>query len=57
VGAFRPHAEVIRREGINITVATEDGSDFLYNRVKVMAESRLALAVYRPSAFASVTGI
>jgi HK97 family phage major capsid protein len=57
VGAFSTQAEVFRREGINITVATEDGSDFLYNRVKVMAESRLALAVYRPSAFATVTGI
>ncbi len=57
VGAFRPEAEVFRREGISITVATEDGSDFLYNRVKIMAESRLALAVYRPTAFASITGI
>ncbi len=57
VGAFSTQAEVFRREGLSITVATEDGSDFLYNRVKIMAESRLALAVYRPSAFASVTGI
>lgn len=57
VGAFSTQAEVFRREGLSITVATEDGSDFLYNRVKIMAESRLALAVYRPTAFASVTGI
>jgi len=56
-GAFRPEAEVFRREGITITVATEDGSDFLFNRVKIMAESRLALAVYRPLAFCTVTGI
>jgi len=57
VGAFSTQAEVFRREGINITVATEDGSDFLYNRVKIMAESRLALACYRPSAFCTVTSI
>lgn len=57
VGAFRPHAEVIRREGITITLSTEHSTYFLENKVAILAESRLALAVYRPSAFATCTGI
>jgi HK97 family phage major capsid protein len=57
VGAFRPHAEVLRREGITITLSTEHASYFIENKVAILAESRLALAVYRPSAFCSVTSI
>jgi HK97 family phage major capsid protein len=57
VGAFRPYAEVLRREGITITLSTEHASYFIENKVAILAESRLALAVYRPSAFATVTGI
>jgi HK97 family phage major capsid protein len=57
VGAFRPHAEVLRREGITITLSTEHSTYFVENKVAILAESRLALAVYRPSAFATVTGI
>jgi HK97 family phage major capsid protein len=57
VGAFRPHAEVIRREGIQITLSTEHSTFFVENKVAILAEERLALAVYRASAFATVTGI
>jgi HK97 family phage major capsid protein len=57
VGAFRPYAEVLRREGIQITLSTEHSTYFIENKVAILAESRLALAVYRPSAFATVTGI
>jgi HK97 family phage major capsid protein len=57
VGAFRPYAEVLRREGITITLSTEHSTYFIENKVAILAESRLALAVYRPSAFATVTGI
>jgi HK97 family phage major capsid protein len=57
VGAFRPHAEVLRREGITVTLSTEHSTFFTDNKVAILAESRLGLAVYRPSAFATVTGI
>lgn len=57
VGAFRPYAEVLRREGIVITLSTEHSTYFIENKVAILAESRLGLAVYRPSAFATVTGI
>jgi HK97 family phage major capsid protein len=57
VGAFRPYAEVIRREGITIVLSTEHSTYFVENKVAILAEEALALAVYRPSAFATVTGI
>lgn len=57
VGAFRPYAEVLRREGITITLSTEHSTYFVENKVAILAEERLALAVYRASAFATVTGI
>jgi len=56
-GAFRAHAQVVRREGITVTLSTEHASYFIENKVAILAESRLALAVFRPSAFATVTGI
>lgn len=57
VGAFRPFAEVLRREGITVTLSTEHSTYFVENKVAILAEERLALAVYRASAFATVTGI
>jgi HK97 family phage major capsid protein len=57
VGAFRPHAEVLRRTGITITISTEHGTFFVENKVAILAEERLTLAVYRPSAFCTLTGI
>jgi len=57
VGAFRAHAQVVRREGVTVTLSTEHASYFIENKVAILAESRLALAVFRPSAFATCTGI
>jgi hypothetical protein len=57
VGAFRPWAEVLRREGISVTLSTEHSTFFVENKVAILAEERLGLAVYRPSAFCTVTGI
>jgi HK97 family phage major capsid protein len=57
VGAFRPHAEIIRRQGVTVTLSTEHASYFIENKVAILAEERLALAVYRPSAFATATAL
>lgn len=57
VGAFRPWATVVRREGITVTMSTEHSTFFAENKVLIQAEERLALKVTRPSAFATVTGI
>jgi HK97 family phage major capsid protein len=57
VGAFTPHAQVTRRQGITITLSTEHASYFTDNKVAILAEERIALEVYRPSAFATVTAL
>lgn len=57
VGAFRPHAQVFRKGGISVLASTEHASYFIENKVAILVEERLALAVYRPTAFCSVTGL
>jgi HK97 family phage major capsid protein len=57
VGAFTPMAQIFQREGVTITVSTEHSTYFVENKVAILAEERLALAVYRPAAFCTVTGI
>jgi hypothetical protein len=57
VGAFRPWAEVVRRQAITVTLSTEHASYFIENKVAILAEERIGLKVMRPSAFCTVTGI
>lgn len=57
VGAFRPYAQIFRREGVTVTASTEHSTYFTENKVAVLAEERLALAVYRPAAFCKITGL
>lgn len=57
VGAFRPHAQIFRRSGIDIAISTENEDYFIKNKVAVRAEERFALAVYRPSAFCKVEAL
>jgi HK97 family phage major capsid protein len=51
VGAFKLGAQIFDREEANVVIATENEDDFVNNLVTIMAEERLALAVYRPQAF------
>lgn len=57
VGAFKPHAQIFRRSGIAIAISTENEDYFIKNKLAVRAEERLALAVYRPSAFCKVEAL
>ena len=57
VGAFRPFAQVFRKGGIRVVASTEHSTYFVENKVAILAEERLALAVYRPAAFCTVTGL
>lgn len=51
VGAFKLGAQVFDRWQARVEVATENEDDFIKNLVTILAEERLALAVYRPEAF------
>lgn len=50
-GAFRLGAQIFDREDARVEVSTEDSDNFRKNLVTILAEQRLALAVYRPEAF------
>lgn len=56
VGAYN-QAQVFRRSGIAIAISTENEDYFIKNKVAVRAEERLALAVYRPTAFCKVEAL
>jgi HK97 family phage major capsid protein len=59
-GAFTPFAQVFHktgRTGITVAVSTEHSTFFVDNKVAILAEERLLLAIYRPAAFCTVTGI
>lgn len=51
VGAFKMGAQVYDRWQARVEIATENEDDFVKNMVTILAEERLALAVYRPEAF------
>lgn len=57
VGAFRLASQYFQRQGLTIQSTNTDQDDFIKNLTTIRAEVRLALAVYRPLAFAQVTGL
>lgn len=50
VGAFNLAAQIFDRQDATVEVSTEDGDNFIRNKVTIRAEERLALAIYRPQA-------
>lgn len=51
VGSFGMAAQIFDREDARVEISTEDDQNFRKNLVTILAEQRLALAVYRPEAF------
>lgn len=51
VGSFGMAAQIFDREDATVAISTEDDQNFRKNLVTILAEERLALAVYRPEAF------
>jgi HK97 family phage major capsid protein len=50
-GAFKLGAQIFDRWMARVEIATENEDDFIKNLVSILAEERLALAVYRPESF------
>jgi len=57
VGAFQLGAQVFYREGMRVEATNSNEDDFKKNLIAIRAEQREALAVYRPKAFCTITGI
>lgn len=57
VGAFRTAAQIWQREGITVDATNTNEDDFNFNRISLRVEERLALTVYAPGAFCTVTSI
>lgn len=57
VGDFGGSAQVFRKGGIRVEASNSHQDYFVKNLVAIRAEERLALAVYRPAAFGTVTGL
>jgi HK97 family phage major capsid protein len=51
------YAEVVEREGVTVAVSSDYSTYFTERKIAVMLYRRFAVADYRPSAFATVTGL
>ncbi|WP_017974361.1 phage major capsid protein [Actinopolyspora halophila] len=57
VGDFRTHSELVSRRGVDVQVTNSHSDFFINGKQAVRADIRVALVVYRPTAFCTVTGI
>jgi HK97 family phage major capsid protein len=57
VGAFSTQAQVFRRGGLTVEASNSHADFFQRNLTAIRAEERLALAVYRPAAFHTLTAL
>lgn len=57
LGSFRAASQIFRKSGLTVEASNSHDTYFLSNLVAIRAELRLALCVYRPSAFTKVTGL
>lgn len=57
LGDFHLYSEIFRRRGANIKVSNSHSDYFIKGKLAVRADERIALAIYRATAFCLVTGI
>jgi HK97 family phage major capsid protein len=56
-GAFNSAAQVFRKGGVRVEASNSHSDFFIRNLIAIRCEERLALAVYRPAAFGTITGL
>lgn len=57
LGDFQLYSEIRRRRGANIKVSDSHSDFFIKGKLAIRADKRLALVIYRLTAFCKVTGI
>jgi HK97 family phage major capsid protein len=57
VGAFRTYAQIFNNGGVIVEASTEHSTYFTERKVALAVHRRASLVSYRPSAFATVTGL
>lgn len=57
VGDFQNYAELATRRGIDVQVSNSHSTFFVEGKQAIRADVRVALVVYRPAAFCTVTGV
>lgn len=57
LGDFQMYSEIFRRRGANIKVSDSHSDYFIKGKLAIRADKRLALAIYRLTAFCEITGI
>jgi HK97 family phage major capsid protein len=57
LGDFQLYSEIRRRRGANIKVSDSHSDYFIKGKLAIRADKRLALVIYRLTAFCKITGI
>lgn len=57
VGDFANFSELAVRRGVDVQVSNSHGTYFVEGKLAIRADMRAAFVVYRPAAFATITGI
>ena len=57
VGAFQTCAQIFYKGGVRLEITNSHNDFFVKNLIAIRCEQRLALVVYRPAGFGTVTGL
>lgn len=56
-GAFRTSSQIFRRSELDFAVSDQHADFFVLNQLMLRVEERLALVVFRPAGFCTITGV